>query len=68
MPYTDERSGRTYTGPEDLRSLIGRGSYAIAGALGLAHDEGQDETYDELFDALKALGRASRAVKQEVTS
>lgn len=51
-----------------LHDLIIEASNATAAALERARRDEQDETYDELFEVLRGLGRADRAIKQEVSS
>lgn len=47
-----------------LRHLIIVGSNGVAAALEQAHKDGQDAAYDKLFDALRLLGQARRAVRE----
>lgn len=48
-----------------LEELIRTAAEATAAALSQAVKEHQDETYNELFQSLRGLGRAGRAIKQE---
>lgn len=48
---------------QELEQLIVTGSNAVAAALERAHTDQQDAAYDHLFEALRALGTAKRAVR-----